>query len=396
MKILEKPAFTLLLLSLSHFLVDFMIGIWPVFKTLANLDLALAGMIYACGALIGEGMQIFFGRLADSGLRKTLILSGIFASSLGAFYGYTQNYVVLSLLFLVVCIGSGAFHPSAVGLVSSLTLERKGTFITFFAMFGSLGLALSQILYAKAFSLSSGETAFLLIPALLMILFSLKKKIYAKKRAAEAKENPSFGQFIEFFKNEGLRRLYFSQICNQAIAWGFIFLLPDVLKVRGYDDWIVFGGGHLVYVLGGVLFLIPSGYMADKYSSRGVIFYASLIGMLFYYAFLFIPNWSDLSALFLLFGMGASISIVNPVSIAFGTKLSPEHPGMISAFLMGLVWCVSECVGPGLGGLMTKLFVEDAPARSLMIMGSLFFFGLYHAYRLPQSVAEQVQAEVEL
>lgn len=396
MRILEKPASALILLSLSHFLVDFMIGIWPVFKTIAHLDLALAGIIYAVGAAFGEGMQVVFGRLADGGLRKALILSGIFLSSLGALYAYTDNYWVLFGLFALVCMGSGAFHPAAVGLVSQLTETKKGTFITFFATFGSLGLAASQIVYAKAYHLSAGSTLFLLIPACLLIIFSLQKTLYAKKVSHVPKENPGFRQFLTFFKHDGLRKLYFSQICNQAIAWGFIFLLPDVLQSRGYDDWIVFGGGHLTYVMGGVIFLIPTGYLADKYSSRSVIFYASLIGMLFFYTFLFIPGWSNEMSLFLLFGMGAAISIVNPISIAFGTKLAPEHPGMVSAFLMGCVWCVSECVGPGAGGLMTKLFLEDAPARSLMILGSLFFIGLLVAYKLPQSVAEQLEAEVEL
>ncbi len=52
---------SLIFLALAHFLVDFMIGIWAIYKTIAHLDLFLAGVISGVGAFIGEGMQIFFG-----------------------------------------------------------------------------------------------------------------------------------------------------------------------------------------------------------------------------------------------------------------------------------------------------------------------------------------------
>lgn len=394
---LTHPITVLLLLSVAHFLVDFTIGIWPVYKTMAELDLAAAGMIYAVSASLGEGMQAFFGNWSDRGWRKVLILGGMACTTLGAFFAFTTNYAWLFLMFLILCLGSGAFHPSAVGLISRLTQTKKSLYITVFAAFGSLGLATSQIIYAAVYGHFNGNTLLIMVPTLALVLFSMQKKLLQTPvvKGEGAREAPRFRLFLDFFKKEDLRHLYLSQICNQTVAWGFLFLLPDVLKTRGYDDWIVYGGGHLIYILGSVLCLIPSGLLADRLSSRSVILTGTIAGGLLYYTFLSYPEMSDGLTLTLLFAMGGSIGIVNPVSVAFGNKLAPEHPGMVSAFLMGCVWCVSEFIGPGGGGLLTKLFDEDAPARALMLIGISFALGLYVASKLPVEVAEETVAELE-
>lgn len=388
MDLLSKSIPSLIFLCMAHFLIDFMIGIWPVYKTLADLDLAIAGLIWAVGASCGEGMQLLFGRMADSGYRKKLIITGLFLSSVGAFFAFFTNYYILCLLFWMVCLGSGAFHPSAVGLVGKLTETKKGTFITIFAAFGALGIGVSQIIYTWFYNHAYGSTLWLFIPVVMLATFLLQKPLI--RQGGALAERPKLKQFLKFFQNRGLKLLYISQICNQAITWGFMFLLPDVLKVRGYEPMMVFGGGHLAYILGGVLFLIPSGYLADKYSARSVILGSTGIGMLLFYAFLFSPELENAAALTLLFGLGGMLSIVNPVTVALGNKLAPHHPGMVSAFLMGCVWCVAEFIGPGGGGLLTKLFENDAPARALMLLGSISLIGLVAVYRLPSKVAEQV------
>lgn len=54
---------------------------------------------------------------------------------------------------------------------------------------------------------------------------------------------------------------------------------------------------------------------------------------------------------------------------------------------MGLVWAVAEFLGPGGGGLLTKLFSDDAAANALSIIGLLFITGLGLAASLPQEEA---------
>ena len=89
----------ILLLWISHFFVDVMLGIWPLFKTLKQLDLSQAGLIVAGGAFIGEGSQIFFGSLSDRGYRQLLIILGIFLSCANLFLPYFSDAAVYFLLF---------------------------------------------------------------------------------------------------------------------------------------------------------------------------------------------------------------------------------------------------------------------------------------------------------
>lgn len=159
---------------------------------------------------------------------------------------------------------------------------------------------------------------------------------------------------------------------------------------------IAYGGGHLAFILGGALMMVPSGYLADKYSSRKVILYATFLGLLLFYAFLFIPDLSSGMLLTLLCVLGAALGIVQPVALALGNQLCRNNPGMVSAFLMGLVWCISETVGPAGGGLLTKLFVEDAPAKALGLLGILFFVALIATALLPKQVEELATVKDEI
>jgi FSR family fosmidomycin resistance protein-like MFS transporter len=56
---------SLLALVGGHFAVDCCTGIWPVFKTLAHLDIVRAGLIATAGSMAGNGLQVAFGLLAD-------------------------------------------------------------------------------------------------------------------------------------------------------------------------------------------------------------------------------------------------------------------------------------------------------------------------------------------
>jgi FSR family fosmidomycin resistance protein-like MFS transporter len=113
------------------------------------------------------------------------------------------------------------------------------------------------------------------------------------------------------------------------------------------------------------------------------------LGLIFFYSMLFYPVLPTSVLMILLFLVGATIGMLTPVLVSFGIRLMPDQPGTISAFLLGLAWCLSEGLGQGGGGLLTKLFTEDAPAKALGILGILFFFGLFVTLRLPEFKPEE-------
>lgn len=389
-----NPLLALFLMWLGHFAIDFMIGVFSVYKTMAGLDLAYAGMVMLFSAIIGEGLQVYFGDLSDRGYRKFLVFLGIVLTSASSFVIYTQNYYLLFFLVMTTYIGSGSFHPSATGYVSTLSKRRKGLFITIFATGGSLGLAFSQIGFYGAYQLL-GQSLYLLAVPSLFLASTLLLFNFGDGALREMNRGKRFSIFniLNLFKRRELRLLYLTQMFNQTLFWATIFLLPDVLHSRGYPDWLSFGGGHLALILGGACMLIPGGYLADRTSPRKVIIAAMSAAMIFFYAFLVFFPTDPSSTLLWLFCLGAALGVVNPVGVAFGNRLCPEKPGLVSAFLMGLVWCVSEGLGPA-SGILTKAFEpQDAPAQTLMCLGTLNLIGILFASRLPNLTEEEDSVE---
>lgn len=387
---------SLALLFIGHFLVDFMIGIWPVYKTIANLDLAIIGLIGGFCAFAGESFQVIFGSLSDRGYRKLLVICGIALSAVSPLLAYTDHYAIIFGICLFTCIGSAAFHPSAVSVIGDLNAIRGGLVMAVFTTGGSLGLASSQLIFSKTYYHVNASVLWLIIPSIAIALLACFYKHTHSLPAIEGQSKKmNFKIFGEFFRRHDLRWLYISQVCNAALLWGMMFLLPDVLNVREYDSWITFGGGHLCLIFGSAVMMIPAGFIADRFSCRSVILYATLIGLVFFYLFLLLPDLNNTTTAIVLFIIGAALGAVNPISVALGTRLAPDNKAAIGAFLMGMVWCFSEAIGQCGGGLLTKLFTEDAPAKSLEILGILFFVGLIAAIRLPHEGETEPQEQPE-
>jgi FSR family fosmidomycin resistance protein-like MFS transporter len=139
--------------------------------------------------------------------------------------------------------------------------------------------------------------------------------------------------------------------------------------------------------------LIPGGYLAERYSTKTVVFMASILSFFQFYAFLLLPGLPDFAVLGILFGLGATLNLVTPVIIAHGNQLMPSRPGLVSAFLMGLVWCVSEAIGPGGGGLLTLCFEDQAPVKALLFYGILFVGATVSIQFLPKEVSKEYEWE---
>jgi FSR family fosmidomycin resistance protein-like MFS transporter len=296
-------------------------------------------------------------------------------------------------MFSVTCLGSGAFHPSAVSLAGALTPNRKALMITIFSSGGFFGLAFSQLIFSHFHEILGGNTALIITPTVILTIVSI---FYGLKNISKFSPTLSHRQvnikaLFGLFKERNLRLLYIAQVSNQTIFWGTIFLLPDALFCKGYSSWMCKGGAHLFLILGAGFMAIPSGYLADRFSPKLVLLGATVGSLLTFYTFLYAHNLPDASLATLIFFMGAFLGAVNPVIIAFGNRLLPESPGMVSAFLMGMAWCLSEGLGQGGGGLLTKFFDLHAPVYAMAILGSFYVSGIIATMLLPQLEDEKNQ-----
>ena len=87
--------------------------------------------------------------------------------------------------------------------------------------------------------------------------------------------------------------------------------------------------------------------------------------------------------------------IINPLIIAFGNKLYPKEPGAISGFLMGFAWVFASLIGQAGGGLLTKMFTEDAGAKALSLLGVFFLIGLFLSLFMPGRKVTELKTTTE-
>lgn len=384
---------TLVLMALAHLLLDMMLGFWAVYKTVAHVNLAVAGMIHGVSVMVGEGMQFVFGPLGDRGYRKFLIVVGLMMSGAATLFALTDNTWLLFLLYLVMATGSGMVHPSAAAVTSSLTQRRKGLYIAVFSSGGFLGMAISQIVFVRTYSSFPDKTYLLFVPVFL-VACALAWLLGRQTHTSVTKPREVLKAYGEFFKDSGMRNLYFTAIFNQIIFWGVLFLLPDYLMAAGYPSYIALGGGHLCFVIGTVAMLIPAGSIADRFGAKSTILALSALGAVVHFSFLSMGLLSDSAVLVMLFFWGAFLGTVHPVALSLGHAMEPLRGGLVSGFLMGMVWIFSEATGPGLGGVIASAFGENGPHYALTALGICYVGVMVTTLRLPGLVAEAGLAEI--
>ncbi len=361
----SAAAASLVALAGGHFAVDCCTGIWPVFKTLAHLDIARAGLIATVGAMAGNGLQVAFGFLADRGWRRRLVVGGVCLAGAVTFLPFAvRSYLLMFALVLVTHLGSAAFHPSATGAAGALSHSHTGLMIGLFLSGGYVGYSLSQVLFSSIYRHSTTLTpAIALLPIVAAI--TIARRGPGVLPAARSDREPRSLRSVPL---RSLAPLFAVQVFTNAIASSVIFLLPDFLLARGAPAWMAEGGGHLGLVAGGCLGILPAGHAADRWGARRVLLVANGATLLLLAVLLGRTSASGVD-LGLVTAFGTFSAMNGVVSVAEGNRLLPGQASGVSALLMGLAWCVGA-VGPVTAGWLAD------PARGGTPAGALAWLGL--------------------
>jgi FSR family fosmidomycin resistance protein-like MFS transporter len=376
-RIATSAWWTVLALAGAHAAVDCCSGIWPVFKTLAQLDIATAGLIATIGSMTGNGLQIAFGVLADRGWRKRLIVTGVAVAGAVTFAPWAvRSYPVMGALVLTTNVGSAAFHPSATGAAANLSRQRVGFMIALFLSGGYLGYSLSQLLFSAVYG-----SAYALTPVIALLPLAMAAAI-AVGLPASGRARPQRG--VEWRTLRGhigsLAPLFAVQTLAGAVNVSLVFLLPDLLLSRHAAPWIVGGGGHFALIAGGCLSLLPAGQASDRWSARRMLVFANVTTAVALGLLLLRGSASTLDLL-VVTAVGAFNGINNIAAVAEGNRLLPGQASAVSALLMGLPWCVAA-LGPVVAGILADPARGGTPAGALGWFMLLMPLGLAAALRV--------------
>src|SRR5207344_1162867 len=98
--------FSLVLLWFSHLFMDFFTGIWPIYKTIAHIDLLQAGILASAAGFIGEILQVVFGYFCDRGHRKRFLILGIILATSILMITFTDGSYPSFIFLMLMMIGS--------------------------------------------------------------------------------------------------------------------------------------------------------------------------------------------------------------------------------------------------------------------------------------------------
>ena len=330
--------------------MDFFTGIWPIYKTVAKLDITKAGLIAGIAGCCGEMLQIFFGYFCDRGHRKKIMLLGLTLASLMTFITFTTSLLTSFLILLLLTIGSSSFHPAAMGYASTLSRKHQAISILLFASGGSIGLGISQLAFVHVITVFDGHALILFLPVLAVFTFLFLHRFPTPDHKPTAQ---SFREFIRpILKSRGpLILLYCTQVMSYFTVMAFVFLLPDLLHSRDCHSWLCRGGGHLCFILGSATALPIAGVLSDKYGQKSVLLAVLSSALLLLYVFLSQPSLPVTSLIILLATLGGTLASINPIIVSWGNRLVPESPSTVSGLLMGFAWCVAN-LGPLAAGFI--------------------------------------------
>lgn len=379
------PLRTFLLLLLCHIFVDFFLGIWPLYKTMAQLDIAEAGFIAGLSGFIGELMQLGFGYLSDKGHRKRILIFGVvMASSIIWITFISHSYLIFGLM-LTLMIGSGSFHPAAVGTIGSLTSQFKGRYILWFTAFGAIGMAISQVVFSNLVH-STGHAGWLILPVILLLLVLVTHRL--PESAPHSKLHLKELTTHLMTHKKPLFLLYFAQVTSYAVNLTLIFMLPDILQMKECHPWLIFGGGHMCVIIGAILSMILVGLICHKWGYKPIIITALVSTLIFLSSFLFFSISSMVLTGGLLILTGGFLCVINPMIVSWGNQIVPHSPSTISALLMGFSWCFAN-LGPVCAGMMASSFKIAPFILSMAIISCLLVISLFLVIFIPTTALSE-------
>jgi FSR family fosmidomycin resistance protein-like MFS transporter len=366
---------------------------WPIFKYLAGLDIAKAGMIATFSVMLGAGLQPIFGVFSDRGAQRALILWGVGMASFGMLLGpasllegrMPENawYLLMLGIMVVVCVGQGMYHPSATSAAGNINHGRRSTLVSLFIAAGMIGFSVSHVLFSAVFKALHAHTEWMLIPAGCILLFGWAWCRPVNQNVPEAGKPPPRLRDLRPIALP-LVILFFFEVLVGGMYHGFLFLMPEFLEASHRPDWMVNGGGVLFWVGGSAAIMIPAGHLADRRGGYGILAAFTAVALALYYVVVVTPGLPFWAIPVLLFAAGGAAGAVNPMGVAIGQHLDPRQASLISGILMGLAWATGSPAMWMVGALAKREAIGVVGA--LAILGIAGVAGLLLALSLPSAI----------
>ena len=352
--------FNLFAISGSHavnaFYTQLLIPVLPLIVSEFELNYAQAGLIVTTYSAANSVFQLPLSFVSDYTRRwRAVLAASLLTQALPVLlYGYAASYSLLLLFVFISGVGSAAYHPPAVALITREMPERRGFCMGLFNGGGDAGNIISPAVVGwLAVHLASWRTAaqFYVVPGILwaaLIWLRFQDQGGERRPLRQAARST----FRAVFGNRSLMLLVALSSCRIMGYRGFMAFLPLLLAERfGYDvkeaGWLL----SAYFLLGsGASILI--GRWSDGRSRTKVIVVLTFACAA---AMAFLSRASGTAPLLLsLFAVACILTPVPSLVLAVGTELVDER---VRSSSVGVIYGFNEGAGalsPLLGGLAAE------------------------------------------
>ena len=342
--------------AVNAFYTQLLIPVLPLIVSEFELNYVQAGLIVTTYSAANSVFQFPLSFVSDytRRWRAVLALSLLTQALPVLLYGYAASYSLLLLFVFVSGIGSAAYHPPAVALITREMPERRGFCMGLFNGGGDAGNIISPAVVGwLAVHLASWRAAaqFYVIPGLLWAaLIWLRFRDQGGERLPFRQAARS--TFGALFGNRSLMLLVALSSCRIMGYRGFMAFLPLLLAERfGYDTK---GVGWLLsaYFLLGSGSSILIGRWSDERDRPKVIAVLTFLCA----AALASLSWvaGTASLLLALFAVACILTPVPSLVLAVGTELVDER---VRSSSVGMIYGFNEgasALSPLVGGLAAE------------------------------------------
>ncbi|MFK7805451.1 MAG: MFS transporter [Anaerolineae bacterium] len=325
----------------SHFSLEVLSNTLPLIYTLLiaqrGFTYSQIGTIALIGGLCGSVTQLLFGMLVDRwDARKQVILSIVWMGLGMGTVGFVGDFGWLIVVVGFAKLASAAYHPAGAALANFASNKKKGTSVSYFSVGGSLGSAMSPLIFGLALGAWGLRGTLLLIPAGLFLAFLLwsplgRIPIISNKNEGKAKANKagSIWALLPIVILVGTRSWTSGTLSTY---------LPEWYSSQGVSLAWAGSAFSLVLIMTGAGNLL-GGRVADRIGHERVVLGGMVLLSVGFWGFMNLSGPLQIVSLSL---VGIATGMTTPSSLVMAQGAWPQAIGLASSLVMGVAWMPSS------------------------------------------------------
>lgn len=365
MKLKNIPA-VVWLVAFSHFVIElsenFLPIIYPVLIPMLNLSYTQVGFLALVSSTGATFFQPIFGYLTDRfGANRIMVLSVLWTGLIMGLVGLSPNYWLLIILVGGGTLGSSAFHPSGVAMMSTgVAAHRRGSTFSIFSVMGSLGTALSPLLIAYMVRAVDLPGTLILTPLAIVIGFFLFRQMWNRSGGVATAVSAGAGgasTVAQGGSKLALTLVVLMVMCRSWLQGSVNTYLPEWLQTQGYSlesAGQVFSAMLVATSVGTLI----GGTLSDRVGRWQVVGGSLLLLNPAVWLLLHSAGAVQVGAAML---TGALLGSSFPVTVAMAGETWPKGVGLAASLVMGLGWFPG-----GIGASVTGAIADHSTLTSAL------------------------------